>query len=174
MKHIVLIGFKHVGKTSIGEKLAEQLEKPFLDLDKEVEEEHTKRNGEKLSVRQIVMKVGLDYFRQLENEVLRKVLDAAEQSIISLGGGTPVDPANREVIINHLVVNITADKSNIYERIMVNGRPAFFPDDEDPYLAFRRIWDERSKIYDEIAQITVNNNDHLDKPVQELKRILSI
>ncbi len=174
MKHIVLIGFKHVGKTSIGEKLAEQLEKPFIDLDKEVELEHAKKNSEKLSVRQIVMKVGLDYFRQLENEVLRKVLDAAEQSIISLGGGTPVDPANREVIINHLVVNITADKSNIYERIMVNGRPAFFPDDEDPYLAFRRIWDERSKIYDEIAQITVNNNDSLEKPVRELVKILNI
>ena len=174
MKHIVLIGFKHVGKTSIGEKLAEQLEKPFIDLDKEVEIEHTKRNSEKLSVRQIVMKNGLNYFRQLENQVLKKVLNTTQQSIISLGGGTPIDPGNREIISSHLVVNIVADKSNIYERIMVNGRPAFFPDDEDPYLAFQRIWSERSKIYDDIAQITVNNNDSLEKPVRELVKILDI
>lgn len=174
MKHIILIGFKHVGKTSIGEKLAEQMEKPFIDLDRKVEEEHARRKMEKLSVRQIVMRSGLDYFRQLENEVLRNVLGALEQSVISLGGGTPIDQGNREIISSHFVVNITADKSNIYERIMVNGRPAFFPEDEDPYLAFRRIWDERSKIYDELAQITINNNGQIDKPVQELKRILAV
>lgn len=174
MKHIILIGFKHVGKTSIGRELAEQMEKPFIDLDRKVEEEYTRRNERKLSVRQIVIGEGLDYFRRLESEVLRNVLGVEEQSVISLGGGTPIDLANREIITGHFVVNITADRSNIYERIMVNGRPAFFPDGEDPYLAFRRVWDERSKIYDEIAQITVNNNDHLDKPVQELKRILAV
>jgi len=37
MKHILLTGFKHVGKTSIGKKLAELIEKPFIDLDQKIE-----------------------------------------------------------------------------------------------------------------------------------------
>jgi len=179
MKHIILTGFKHVGKTSIGQKLAKELDLPFVDLDVSIEQEHenSRRDpfgikNQKLTVRQIVLQEGLDFFRNLEMNVLKKVLEKTEKSIISLGGGTPIHPENREAIIDHFVVNITADKSNIYERIMINGRPAFFPEDEDPYMAFKRVWGERTKIYDDIAQITVSNNEHIDKPVQELKRIL--
>ncbi|PIT87556.1 MAG: hypothetical protein COU31_02355 [Candidatus Magasanikbacteria bacterium CG10_big_fil_rev_8_21_14_0_10_40_10] len=172
-KHILLIGFKHAGKTSVGRFLSEKMEKPFVDLDEKIEEEFAKQKGQKLSVRQIVLQEGLDNFRQLENEVLTMVLNLADQHIVALGGGTPINDKNRELIVAHQVVHITADKSNIYERIMINGRPAFFNEDEDPYMAFRRVWDEREHIYDEIAQITVNNNDELERPVNELERIFN-
>lgn len=174
MKHTVLIGFKHAGKTSIGSQLSSQLEKNFIDLDEAIESEHVKNTDQKLTVRQIVLQEGLDKFRELENKVLQNVLNSSEQSIIASGGGTPLAEDNRKLLAEHFVVNIIADKSNIYERIMVNGRPAFFPDDEDPYLSFRKVWDERTKVYDSLAHVTISNNNSLDRAVNELKRILVI
>ena len=35
--HIVLIGFKHVGKSIIGENLARRLNSHFIDLDHQIE-----------------------------------------------------------------------------------------------------------------------------------------
>ena len=43
--HIILIGFKHVGKTLIGRRLAKDLNKKFIDLDKEVEKLYEKQTS---------------------------------------------------------------------------------------------------------------------------------
>ncbi|MFH1188136.1 MAG: shikimate kinase, partial [bacterium] len=48
MRHIILIGFKNIGKTTIGKLLAKRLDIVFYDIDKEVENNYFKQTGEKL------------------------------------------------------------------------------------------------------------------------------
>ena len=75
------------GKTSVGRRLARELDWSFVDLDAVVEE----REG--LAVREIFDRRGEGYFREREKAALGQVLDGARQ-VIALGGGVVVDPDN--------------------------------------------------------------------------------
>lgn len=166
-KPIILIGFKHAGKTVLGAALAKHLHLPFTDLDQVIEAQYQKLFGEALTSRKIAQKHGIDYFRDLESKMLSLVL-AEKPSILALGGGTPLKPENQRLIAQGTVILIKAPKGSVFERIMMQGRPAFFPEGEDAFDAFTRIWAEREPIYDKLAHHHVINTGSIDEGVQHL------
>lgn len=80
---IFLIGMMGCGKTTIGKQLAHRLGWPFIDLDQRIEDECG------LSIADFFETHGEDAFRELEREVLRKVIQLPGPSIVATGGGTP-------------------------------------------------------------------------------------
>ena len=94
---------------------------------------------------------------------------------MSVGGGVPLCRENQPLLKKHLVVQVTSQKGMVYERIMVNGRPAFFSADKNPYQAFEQLWAERAPVYEGLAQVVINNNGTIEEAVEELKgRLCSI
>ncbi len=82
------------GKSHISKILSDKLNFKLIDLDKEI----SKRN--KMTIPEIFDKKGEIYFRKLERETLEEILASEKNTILSLGGGTPVYYNNME-IINH-------------------------------------------------------------------------
>ncbi len=78
---IFLIGMMGSGKTTIGQKLAEELVLPFFDTDEIIS------SIEGMSVSEIFEKKGEEYFRQTEKSIIDhwKISDA----VVSTGGGLP-------------------------------------------------------------------------------------
>src|SRR3989339_1231267 len=99
-KHIILIGFKAVGKSSVARSLAQQLNLNLIDLDQEIERSH-----KNLSCREIVEQKGEAHFRELEEQTLERILKS-DPSIIALGGGAILNLKNRELIKNHKIVHV--------------------------------------------------------------------
>lgn len=79
---IYLLGFMASGKTSIGKRVAKQLNYEFIDLDDYLEE----KNGK--SITGIFKEDGEDVFRKLEKEALHDTFKM-ENIVIAAGGGTP-------------------------------------------------------------------------------------
>lgn len=71
------------GKTTLGKQLAESLNVPFVDLDKEIE------GKERRSVRDIFLSLGEDHFRKTEAETLREWASSSGSFVMATGGGTP-------------------------------------------------------------------------------------
>jgi shikimate kinase len=165
--HIVLIGFKHVGKSVIGESLARRLNSPFIDLDNQIELLYEKKLGEKLTCRQIMKNVGQDYFRCLEVNALCQIIDS-KPSVISLGGGAVLHPESQRLIKSCILIHITAPRGIVFERILMSGRPAFFIPGEDLLESFNRLWDERKKIFESIYDYLIVNNRTVDAAVDEI------
>lgn len=155
-KPIILIGFKHVGKSALGAALAQYLKINFIDLDLRIQDQYFETLGVALNCRQIAMKHGMEYFRILESSVLKQVIQE-KPGVLSVGGGTPLTLENQDLLSEGTVVHIRGRKGMIFERIMITGRPAFFPEGEDPYEAFLRIWSERVPIYEKLADIEIDN-----------------
>ena len=88
---IFLTGFMGSGKTTVGRRLAERLELPFVDLDEEIE----RRAG--MAVREIFERQGEPAFRALEAEALRQVL-ALPDVVVATGGGTMAFEGNFRLI----------------------------------------------------------------------------
>ncbi|MCX7114831.1 MAG: shikimate kinase [Gammaproteobacteria bacterium] len=172
-KTIVLIGFKHVGKSVIGRALATQLERPFIDLDEEIERVFEREHQDKQTCRQMMQTQGEAYFRQLEKDVLAQLV-LTKPVILSLGGGTPLDEDNQKRIQGHTIVHISAPRGVVFERIMLQGRPAFFSDDESPVESFNRLWNERERVYETLASFSIENNGAVMAGVEQVLQHLAI
>ncbi len=81
-RKIFLIGFMGAGKTYHGQRLANVLGVPFIDLDAMIE------TGEGSTISEIFATKGETHFRILESEYLHR-LAAVPQAVIATGGGTP-------------------------------------------------------------------------------------
>lgn len=88
---IWLYGPPSSGKTTIGQRLAADLDRPFWDLDGEIE----KHSGK--AIPQIFADDGEVGFRERERAALQEVL-AREEGIIALGGGALLSSENRALV----------------------------------------------------------------------------
>ena len=71
------------GKSSVGNRLANILSVPFLDLDTQIE------HDTKLSIPEIFKTKGELFFRKKEQEVLQQLLENDTSFVLATGGGTP-------------------------------------------------------------------------------------
>lgn len=89
---IFLAGYMGSGKSLLGKQLAKRLNHDFLDLDDQIEIIEGK------TIDDIFKEKGELYFRKLETNVLKDVLEDTSNLVVSLGGGTPCYGKNLELI----------------------------------------------------------------------------
>ncbi len=89
---IVLIGYMGSGKSLIGKKLAANTAVDFFDLDTQIEQQY----GD--TIPNIFAQRGEIYFRKLEAQVLRALLNSDTNCVLATGGGTPCYAQNIEAI----------------------------------------------------------------------------
>lgn len=103
--NIFIIGFMGSGKTTLGKKLAQQLNYTFFDLDQLIEVE------EKKTINELFNNNGEDYFRLVETKVLNQIINSKNNFVLSLGGGTPcfnknIDLMNETGVTVYLKYNV--------------------------------------------------------------------
>lgn len=138
---IYLTGFMGSGKTTVARALADRLGWNFIDLDSEIE------SAEKATVAQIFESRGESEFRRIETETIRGLMQKVERgmpSVIALGGGSFVQPANAAMLENHgISIWLDCPFEIIEQRILeADSRPLA----RDPE-AFRRLYEERRAAY---------------------------
>lgn len=136
---ILLIGFRGVGKTTIGKKLAERLGLEFLDLDEEIE----KREGR--TIAEIVQKMGWGHFRELEKIALRSLFGRSNL-VCALGGGAVLHSEEMKHLKDEsTIVWLKTDLKTIEERL--KGDPK--TNSSRPKLTDLNLTEEIAKIYGE-------------------------
>ena len=88
---IYLVGFMGSGKTAVGQRLAERLGVPFLDLDAEIE----RTSG--VTVRALFEASGEAAFRERES-VFLEATESLPRAVVATGGGCYVREENRRAI----------------------------------------------------------------------------
>lgn len=100
------------GKSSVGIRLAQELEKEFLDTDQWIEQK------EKTTISHIFERRGEEAFRRMETDCLKELLKEEREGILSVGGGLPIREVNRELLRQiGMVVFLEASADTIYERV---------------------------------------------------------
>ena len=118
---IAITGFMAAGKTTVGRTLAAKLNCKFVDLDELIAGQQNN------SISELITRDGEDRFRQLETETLAEVLQASDNFVIALGGGTWARVDNRRLLRerNARVIWLDAPFELCWKRIPIgdNGRP---------------------------------------------------
>lgn len=163
-KNIVLIGFMGSGKTTLGLKLSYLFRMPVEDTDKLIERQEGR------SITQIFADDGEAYFRELETEMLKKCGEQKYERILSVGGGTPVNPVNHPLLHKcGTVVYLRVSPEVVYARLKNDTtRPLLQCD--DPLGKIRELLAVRDAIYTECADIILDvDNRHSDELAEELQ-----
>lgn len=136
--NLILCGFKHTGKTYFGIRLAARLQLPFLDTDQLIEQQ------EGTTCAAIVRARGEGAFRSLEEKIVLSL--SPQDSIIALGGGTPLNPA----LLPHLtrlgaLVFLVQDLEVLKERFRTLKKPSFLDT-----MTFEEMVAERLPLYERL------------------------
>ena len=164
--HIFITGFMGSGKSTIGQKLAAQLQMPFVDIDDRIE----KRQGQ--TIKEIFNEYGESFFRAIEQQEVLRQCEKSEKAVISLGGGALISETSRTAILEcGILIYIESSPENIWRRTHHSTRRPLMPRGDSPEDSVHKItalMKQRSAGY-QAAHIKVNR-DHME--ADEVVRIL--
>ncbi len=163
MDNVILIGFMGSGKSTIGVRLSYKMKMPFIDTDKYIE------NKLKRTISEIFAESGEGFFRNLETDVLKELLQDKAKYIISVGGGLPVREENRKLLKElGTVIYLKASADELYERLKGDTeRPLL--QCENPKQKIEDLLNSREAFYADAAHMIVEEDGKdIDTVIEEI------
>ena len=144
--NIILIGMPGAGKSTVGVILAKRLGFQFFDTDLLIQAREKKR------LQQIIDNQGLEYFRQIEEQVISNL--QVERSVIATGGSVIYYPQG--------LTALRATGHCIYLQVSLAGLEQRIADMGQRGLVmaagqtFADLYYERTPLYQQYAAVSVN------------------
>lgn len=150
-RRIVLIGYRGAGKSTIGRLLQKKLEWEYISTDEQIEKLEEKTIGE------IVEKNGWNYFRKLEESVIKK-MELSQNIVIDTGGGIVESKENiLKLKSASLMVWIDAQIEDIVERLQKHqDRPLLNKDNLAEDARFN--YNKRFELYRQYSDLQFNTS----------------
>jgi shikimate kinase len=152
-RHLVLVGLMGAGKTTVGERCADRLARPFVDTD-DVVEAMARR-----TVQELFAEGGEATFRALERDAVRDAIASPAAAVIACGGGAVLDPENRRRLREAgVVVWLRAAPAVLAERVDADGVERPLLTSRSAVTALERLAVVRAGAYEAVADAVVDTD----------------
>jgi XRE family aerobic/anaerobic benzoate catabolism transcriptional regulator len=149
---VALLGLRGAGKSTIGPRLAKQLDAPFVELDALVAREA----GMNLST--IFELHGEDYFRNIEREALKKFLDSHQSAVIATSGSIVTAKQTYALLRERTTtVWLKARAKDHWERVVAQGDGRPMRDRANAMNELKALLKSRTPLYAE-ADVTIDTS----------------
>ncbi len=143
---VVLVGPMGVGKSTVGQLLAERLGVVYRDTDDDIVAEQGR------AIAEIFVDEGESAFRAIEKRAVRTAL-AGHDGVLALGGGAILDADTRALLAGQRVVYLSMDVEEAVKRTGLNtARPLLAV---NPRKQWRELMEARRNLYEEVATAVV-------------------
>lgn len=150
--NIVLIGYRGAGKSAVARFLSQTLGKKAVSLDEEIK----RTSG--MSIPKLVEEKGWEYFRDVEQEIVREFC-TQDNLIIDCGGGAILRPANvKQLRTNSRVVWLQASVGVIASRIGDSTERPALVKGKTFIEEIAEVLSERSPLYDAAADFAIDTD----------------
>lgn len=140
LKRIALTGFMGVGKSSVARHLSYLLRCERIDLDNVIE------SSERRKIAQIIDSDGVEAYRRIETDNLKRSLQRTDIRILSLGGGAWTMPENRDLIREHGLTSVWLESTfnHCWNNIHFSKKDRPLARNKDSAL---KLFNERQEVY---------------------------
>lgn len=139
---IALIGMRGAGKTTLGRMLAQHIGVPFVEMNKEIEQE----SG--MSLNEIFSLSGQAAYRRYERRALDRVIEQHPKAVIATGGSLVSEPATFDLLLTACyAVWIKAAPADHMSRVVAQGDFRPMAGNAEAMDDLRRILSEREALY---------------------------
>jgi XRE family aerobic/anaerobic benzoate catabolism transcriptional regulator len=172
-KPIALLGLRGAGKSTLGEKLAQGLSVPFVELDREVEKEAGAPLGEVFAL------YGQDAFRRFERRALERVLAAHPQAVIATGGGLVTDPGTYDLLLERCrCIWLRAAPEEHMNRVIAQGDMRPFKGGNAPGRSsaldeIRKLLTDRDRLYGRAGVVVDTSGKTVRQSLADLRRVIA-
>ncbi len=167
MNNIILCGFMGCGKSTVGKNLARKTGRPFIDMDRFIEQKA------QLTVAEIFEKYGESGFRDMEHEACKELAEM-HNLIVAAGGGALTFERNVEVFRGKdKVVLLDVPLSVIRQRLSHDTRrPLLQRPDRDKVM--EELYNERTPKYRAAADVVIKGESTPLKTAFSMIEILNL
>lgn len=154
-QRIALIGLRGAGKSTLGAALAGQLEIPFVELDRMIEQEAG------IAIGEVITLYGQTGMRRLERRCIERIIETYPRVVVATGGGIVAEAATYELLLRtFLTVWLKAQPDVHFERVMAqnDARIATRTLHREALEHIHRMLDAREPLY-RLANFTVDTSN---------------
>jgi len=167
-ERVALLGLRGAGKSTLGQKLAQGLAVPFIELDREVEKEAGAPLGEVFSI------YGQEAFRRFERKALARVLEQFPQAVIATGGSLVTDPDTYSLLLDHCTcVWLKATPEEHMARVMAQGDLRPFKGSPAALEEIRRLLADRERLYARADAVLSTTGRPVRSSLAELRTLVA-
>lgn len=151
-RNLILIGYMGCGKSTIGTKSARAFEYRFMDTDTLIESQEGCTISELFAVK------GEEYFRRLETETVKRLLQEPKGMVIATGGGLPMREENAALLKElGTVVYLKCSAQTLTERLSGDTKRPLLAEGE---LAekVKTMLKVRGPVYEAVADVILETS----------------
>ena len=149
---IALIGLRGAGKTALGQRLANDMGFPFIELSREIEQ------FAGCQISEIHNLYGANAYRRYERRALEEAIQIYPEVVIATPGGLVSDSANFNVLLSHCTtVWLQADAADHMGRVAAQGDMRPMAASREAMEDLKRILEGRSAFYSK-ADLSINTS----------------
>ena len=168
-RRIALIGLRGGGKSTLGRLLAERLDVPFIELDREIE----RRSGANLS--EIFDMFGQETFRRAEREALDEVLRRHPHFVIATSGSIVTEPGTLELLLaSCFTVWVRAEPEEHMKRVMAQGDMRPMANNARAMEDLVSILKSREPLYAKAEAVLATTGKTPEQNLAELLRVIAV
>ena len=166
-KRITLIGLRGAGKSTLGQALARNMRRPFVELDKEIEREAG------ISLSEVFLLYGQAGYRRIERRCLERIIHSQEEIILTVGGGIVSEPETYNLLLlNCYTVWVKARPDEHMARVVAQGDTRPMAGHAEAMNDLRNILTAREPLYSK-ADLTLDTSDRtIEGSLSELQRAI--
>ena len=168
-RRVALIGLRGGGKSTLGRMLAERLDVPFIELDREIE----RRSGASLS--EIFDMFGQETFRRAEREALDDLLRRHKHFVIATSGSIVTEPGTLELLLaSCFTVWVRAEPEEHMKRVMAQGDMRPMANNARAMEDLVSILKSREPLYAKAEAVLVTTDKTPEQNLTELLRLVAV
>lgn len=162
--HIYMVGFRGSGKSTVGVRLAQLLDRPYIDSDKAIE-------AEGRTIREIFEEVGEEGFRDKEQDVILRIGALAQPHVVGLGGGAILRETNRRGLKSSgRCVWLQGSPSELFKRISEDASSVASRPNLTAGGGYNEVVDllaKREPLYQEVADFVAQTDGRTPDEIAE-------
>lgn len=167
-KVIALLGIRGAGKSSVGQRLAEQLEVPFVELDRRIEAAAAMSLGDLFAIH------GEPYYRQLQLEALQAFIGEGQSAVLATGGSLVTHPESWKLLREHAyTIWLRAGARDHWDRVLAQGDDRPMRRNPQAFQVLEALVAERRPLYEQADRMVDTSGRRLAAVVAEVAGAIS-